>query len=63
MLQTTLIMIKKIKSLSEQLDEKTTKIKTILNVAIYLTSKFVEFNNVIINKLTIINKHIYEVFE
>ena len=56
-------MIKEIKSLSEQLNEKTTKIKTILNVAIYSTNKFVEFNNVIINKLTAISKYIYEVFE
>ena len=63
MLQITLIIITKIKSLSEQLSEKATKIKIILNVAIYSTSKFVEFNNVIINKLTAINKHIYEVFE
>ena len=63
MLQTTLIIITKTKSLSEQLNEKTIKIKTILNVAIYSTSKFVEFNNVIINKLTIINKYIYEILE
>ena len=63
MLQITLIMIKKIKSLSEQFNEEITKIKIMLNVAIYSTNKFVEFNNVIINKLTIINKHIYEVFE
>ena len=53
----------KIKSLSEQLSEKATKIKIMLNAAIYSTSKFVEFNNVIINKLTAISKHIYEVFE
>ena len=56
-------MIKEIKSLSKQFDEKTTKTKTILNVAIYSTNKFVEFNNIIINKLTTINKHIYEVIE
>ena len=56
-------MIKKIKSLSEQLSEKATKIKTILNVVIYSTNKFVEFNDVIINKLTTINKHIYEVLK
>ena len=56
-------MIRETKTLSEQFDEKITKIKTMLNVAIYSTNKFVEFNNVIINKLTIINKHIYEVLE
>ena len=56
-------MIKKTKSLSEQFDEKITKIKTILNVAIYSTSKFVEFNNIIINKLTTISRYIYEVIE
>ena len=63
MLQITLTMIKETKSLSEQFSEKIIKIKIMLNVAIYSTSKFVEFNNVIINKLTIINKHIYEVLE
>ena len=63
MLQTTSTVIKKTKSLSKQFDEKITKTKIILNAAVYSTSKFVEFNNVIINKLTIINKHIYEVFE
>ena len=63
MLQIMLIMIKKTKSLSEQLDEKITKTKIMLNVAIYSTSKFVEFNNVIINKLITINKHIYEILE
>ena len=63
MLQTTSTMIKKTKSLSKQFNEKITKIKIMLNVAIYSTSKFVEFNNVIINKLTIISKYIYEVFE
>ena len=63
MLQITLTITIKIKSLSEQFSEKATKIKIILNVAIYSTSKFVEFNNTIINKLTIINKHIYEVIE
>ena len=63
MLQITLIVITKTKSLSEQFNEKVTKIKIILNVAIYSTNKFVEFNNVIINKLTTINKHIYEIFE
>ena len=63
MLQTTLTIITKIKSLSEQFSEKTMKIKIMLNVAIYSTSKFVEFNNIIINKLIAINKHIYEVLE
>ena len=63
MLQITSIIITKTKSLSEQFSEKATKIKIMLSAAIYSTSKFVEFNNVIINKLTTINKHIYEVLE
>ena len=58
-----LIIITKTKSLSEQLNEKTMKTKIILNVAIYSTNKFVEFNNIIINKLIAINKHIYEILE
>ena len=56
-------MIRKTKSLSKQFDKKTTKIKIMLNVAIYSTNKLVEFNNTIINKLTAISKHIYEVIE
>ena len=34
------------------------KIKVMFNVVIYSISKFIEFNDMIMNKLTIINKHI-----
>ena len=59
----TLMKTKKSKFLTKQFNEKSTKIKIMLNVIIYSINKFVKFNNIIINKLIIINKHIYEVLD
>ena len=39
------------------------KTKMIFNVVVYSINKFIEFNNIIINKLTTINNHIYEIFD
>ena len=37
------------------------KTKTIINVIIFSTTKYIEFNNVITQKLIIINKYIYTI--
>ena len=33
------------------------------NVAVYSIKKFIKFNDMMMNKLTIINKHIYEILD
>ena len=61
--QITLTKTKNKFFLIKQLNEKSTKIKTIFNVVVYSINIFVEFNDTMINKLTIINKHIYEILD
>ena len=59
----TLTKTKKSKSLIKQFNEKSMKTKIIFNVVVYSINRFVEFNDIITNKLTVINKHIYEILD
>ena len=43
------------------LTKKTRKTKTIINVIIFSIIKYVEFNDIMTQKLIIINKHIYAI--
>lgn len=50
-------------SLRKRLSQESTKTETMITAAVYSTSKFVEFNDVVTHKLTAIGKHIYEVLD
>ena len=58
-----LIKLIKLTFFKKQFNQKSIKIKIMINVIVYSINKFIEFNDIITHKLMIINKHIYEIFD